>query len=79
MLEIRNNESIKRGFLAICTNTLSHVQNCIAVCKNHLEVRNCKYKLLTESDVDSYNIMLIDLFNCIRMNRTLHILLLWLI
>jgi hypothetical protein len=31
MLEVRSNESIKIGFLAICTNTLSHVQNCIVV------------------------------------------------
>jgi hypothetical protein len=30
-LEIRSDKNIKIGILTICTNTLSYVQNCIAV------------------------------------------------
>jgi hypothetical protein len=37
------------------------------------EGKDCKYKILTESDThDFYNIMFIDLFNCMWVNGTLH-------
>jgi hypothetical protein len=76
-IEVRCDKSIKINFLAICTNTLSHVQNCIAVntCVNILWAGKwCKYKLLTEHDTDFHNLIIIDLLYCMPMNRTLHIM-----
>jgi hypothetical protein len=34
----------------------------------------CKYKLLTESDTNFHNLMIIDLLNCMCVNGTLHIM-----
>jgi hypothetical protein len=44
------------------------------VWKPFLEAGNCKYKILTKSDVDFYNIMFIGLFNYMCVNGTLHIM-----
>jgi hypothetical protein len=30
-LEVKSNKTVQIGFLEICTNLLSHVQNCITV------------------------------------------------
>lgn len=40
--------------------------------------KNYKYKIFTESNADFHNIMIAYLFNYMRVNGTLHILLLWL-
>jgi hypothetical protein len=39
-------------------------------------MRHCilYFKLLTESDVDFHNLMIIDLMNCMCVNGTLHIM-----
>jgi hypothetical protein len=41
----------------------------VCVCENSLEARNCKYKILTESDADFHNVMFMGLFNHMRMNE----------
>jgi len=46
------------------------------LCGYSLKAENSKYKLLTDSDVDFYNIMFTRLFNYMCVNEILHILLL---
>jgi hypothetical protein len=62
------NSVLERHRIAKCTNALSHVQICIAVCGNPLEARNCKYKLLTKSDADFHNMIIAYLFNYMHVN-----------
>jgi hypothetical protein len=63
-------------FLAFCANLISHIynyaiNNCVGTL---LKAKNCKYKILTESNADFYNIMFSGLFICICVNETLHII-----
>jgi len=69
-LEIGSDKDNKIIFLAICSNTLSHVQNCIAVntCVNFSKAgKDYKYKLHIEHDTYFYNLMIIDFLNCMCM------------
>jgi hypothetical protein len=70
---VKNN---KITFLAFCANLISHVYNCaINNCvETLLKAENCKYKILTENNVDFYNIMFSSLFICNCVNETLHII-----
>jgi hypothetical protein len=70
-LEVKSDRSVKIGFLIV---VLIHYHIYKTILQWTLvwifsEGENdCKYKLLTKSDVDFHNIMIADLFNCICVN-----------
>jgi hypothetical protein len=79
-LEVRSNVSIKIGFLVLVLIHYHMYQPILITCVWILSdaEKNGKCKILTESDVDFHNIVFSALFNYMRVYRTLHILLLWL-
>jgi len=70
-LKVKSSKSDKIIFLAICTNSLSHVQNCVAViiCVDILwKQKIVSINYLLRYDTDFHNIMIVDLFKCICVN-----------